>query len=224
MRHLTKQQYVYEVVRHAILRCEYIPGARLVIDELARRLDISIIPIREALRLLESEGLIVNIPHVGPTVAPVSHASVVEIFTILEGLEVVSTRAAARGGSPRRFRELDRLVREMDLALAENRPGAWADLNSEFHLAISRLCAMPMLEQMLHRALDHWDRVRRHFFRGVLLKRAAEAQREHHRILSQIKSGDLDRLERTIRAHNQRALAAYTAYLDAHPGEDGTAA
>jgi DNA-binding GntR family transcriptional regulator len=224
-RHLTKQQYVYEMVRHAILRCEYAPGTRLVIDDLARRFDVSIIPVREALRLLESEGLIANVPHVGPAVAPVSRASVVETFTILDGLEVVSTRAAARSSAaPRRFQDLDRLVHEMDRALADGKPGAWGDLNSQFHLAISRRCAMPMLEQMLQRALDHWDRVRRHFFRGVLLKRAAEAQREHHRIVSHIKSRDLKRLEHTIRTHNRRALAAYTAYLDAHPDEDGTGA
>ncbi len=94
-RHVTKQQYVYETLREAIIRCELPPGERLVIDELARRLDISIIPVREALRLLESEGLVFSVAHVGATVAPISRHSIVEVFTLLEGLETVSARAAA---------------------------------------------------------------------------------------------------------------------------------
>lgn len=59
-RHVTKQQFVYETLRDAILRCEFQPGERLNIGGLAKRLGVSIVPIREALRLLESEGFIVN--------------------------------------------------------------------------------------------------------------------------------------------------------------------
>ena len=94
--HVTKHQFVYGLLRDAIMRCELAPGDRLVIDDLARRFQVSIIPVREALRLLQSEGLVVSVPHVGTTVAPISQASVHEMFAILEGLEVVATRAAAR--------------------------------------------------------------------------------------------------------------------------------
>ena len=50
--HRTKQEFVYRTLREAILRCELQPGERLVIDDLARRLNVSIIPVREALQLL----------------------------------------------------------------------------------------------------------------------------------------------------------------------------
>ena len=56
--HLTKQQFVYGRLRRAILTCELAPGERLVIDELARQFAVSIIPVREAIRLLQSEGLV----------------------------------------------------------------------------------------------------------------------------------------------------------------------
>ena len=72
MRHRTKQEFVYETLREAIMRCELGPGRRLVIDELARQLEVSAIPVREALQLLQSEGLVTNVPHVGATVSPVS--------------------------------------------------------------------------------------------------------------------------------------------------------
>ncbi len=213
-RHVTKQQYVYETLREAIIRCELPPGERLVIDDLARRLDISIIPVREALRLLESEGLVLSVAHVGATVAPISRHSIAEVFAILEGLETVSARAAALSIGDADLPELEALVDEMDIALSADRQDVWAELNSRFHLAISSVSGMPMLEHMLRRALDHWDRVRRHFFTGVLVRRAAVAQEEHRDMLEQIRRGDAEAVEATMRTHNRGALAAYTAYLE----------
>ena len=212
--HVTKQQFVYGLVRDAIIRCELAPGDRLVIDDLARRFQVSIIPVREALRLLQSEGLVVSVPHVGATVAPISQASAREIFTILEGLEVVSTRTAAQRAAAEDIDGLARLVGAMDRAIEGDRPAHWADLNTEFHLAIGRIAAMPMLEDMLRRALENWDRLRRHYFRGVLARRIQHAQAEHHEILAQITQRDLVALERTVRGHNQSALASYEAYLE----------
>lgn len=212
--HATKLQFAYSALREAIIRCELAPGERVVIDDLARRFDVSIIPVREALRMLESEGLIVSVAHTGTTVAPISRRSVVEVFAILEGLETVSARAAAAQAKPLGLGRLDTLVARMDRALSQNRPGAWAELNTEFHLAISALTGMPMVEQMLRRALDHWDRVRRHFFAGVLTRRASTAQREHHQMVSQLRAGDGDAVERTMRQHNRAALQAYLTYLD----------
>ena len=214
LRHVTKLQFAYGRLRDAIIRCELKPGERLVIDELARRFDVSIIPVREALRMLESEGLVVSVAHTGTTVAPVSRQLVVEVFAVLEGLETVSGRAAALAADVDDVARLEVLVERMDRALAGNRAGVWAELNTEFHLAISRLSGMPMVDQMLRRALDHWDRVRRCFFSGVFTRRAATAQREHKVMLQQLRSGDADGIERTMRAHNRSALAAYLTYLD----------
>jgi DNA-binding GntR family transcriptional regulator len=217
--HVTKQQYAYASLRDAILRCELGPGERLIIDDLARRLDTSIIPVREAIRLLESEGLVVNIAHVGATVAPISRSSVTETFSVLEGLESVSTRSAAQRAEPAGIATLEALVDAMDRALAQGQHDEWAALNTRFHLAMTALAGMPMMEQMLRRALDHWERVRRYFFTGVLAHRTELAQSEHRMMLAQIKARDLAELERTVRLHNQGALAAYAEYLDAQTEE-----
>jgi DNA-binding GntR family transcriptional regulator len=215
--HRTKQEFVYRTLRRAILRCELPPGERLVIDELARRLEVSAIPVREALHVLQSEGLVVTVPHVGATVAAVSRESIVEVFTVLEGLEIVATRGAVQRAGDEDLAALSSLVSAMDEALAAGRHEDWADLNTQFHLTISRLAAMPMLQEMMERALDRWDRVRRFFFSGVLVHRAEEAQEEHHALLAAMMAGDAVRLEQTIRKHNQGALAAYTAYLQGRP-------
>lgn len=213
-RHLTKQQYVYRMLRDAIIRCELAPGERLVIDDLAKRYEISIIPVREALRLLQSEGLVVSVAHVGATVGPISRDSVLEVFTVLEGLEVVATRTAAQRATPEHLDAIERSVAGMDQALADDRPQQWADLNTEFHLLISQSARMPVLFEMTQRALDLWDRVRRYYFNGVLAHRLHQAQAEHHLILSHLRTRDLEALEQAVRRHNQGALAAYTAYLE----------
>jgi DNA-binding GntR family transcriptional regulator len=212
--HLTKQQYAYETLRASILKGDLAPGSRLVIDDLARRFAISIIPVREALRLLQSEGLVVSVAHVGATVAAISRESVAEVFTLLEGLEAVAARAAAARTTPAALDAIAAIVADMDAALAADRPQRWADLNTRFHLAISGLADMAMLQQMLRRAFDHWGRVRRFYFNGVLVHRAPRAQAEHHRMLQHLRARDGQSLEAVVREHNQAALAAYTAYLD----------
>ena len=215
----TKQQFVYRALRDGILRCELPPGERLVIDELARRFEVSIIPVREALRLLQSEGLVSNVPHVGVTVAPVSRESILEVFTVLEGLEAVATREAAQRATPKDLQELDEILREMDHALGAGLYESWAELNTRFHLAVSERAGMPMLQEMMQRTLARWDRIRRYYFKGVLMHRAEQAQAEHHALVEQLEARDLRRLEQTIRQHNQGAFASYTAYLDA-AGDD----
>ena len=211
---VTKQQVVYRTLRESILRCELRPGTRLVIDDLARQFQMSIIPVREALRQLQSDGLVLSVAHVGGTVAPISFDSVVEVFTVLEGLEVAATRAAAERAKEEDIAALGELVSAMDKAIEAGSPGLWADLNTRFHLAIAEIARMPMLHAMLRRAFDHWERVRRHYFSDVLIHRTRVAQSEHHQLLDQIRERDLLRLEQTIRQHNRGALAAYTAYLD----------
>lgn len=215
-RHRTKQEFVYETLRRAILACDLRPGERLVIDDLARRLAVSIIPVREALQMLQSDGLVVNVPHVGATVAPVSRESILDVFTVLEGLELVATRVAAERGSPEALQTLDRLVGAMDDAAARGRLEEWADLNTRFHQAISAASGLPLLAEMTDRVLGRWDRVRRFYFTGVLSHRVDQAQHGHREILAAIRRRDLPRLEAAVRAHNRGALAAYMSYLNGH--------
>ena len=216
-RHRTKQEFVYATLRDSIMKCERRPGERLVIDDLARRLSVSSIPVREALQILQSEGLVVTVPHVGATVAPISRESILEVFTVMEGLEMVATRVATERATPADLEELAQIVAGMDRVLSAGLHEMWADLNTRFHLTISRLTEMPMLQEMTEWAMSRWDRVRRFYFNGVLVHRVEQAQEEHHLILAAMKSKDLAALEQTIREHNLGALASYTSFLQATP-------
>jgi DNA-binding GntR family transcriptional regulator len=209
----TKQEFAYRRLRDAIMRCELAPGQRLVIDEIARRLRVSAMPVREALHLLQSEGLVINVPHVGATAAPIGPEAVAEVFTILEGLEVVAMREALARLQPEDMAGLDALLEAMDAALAAGAPERWSELNSRFHLAISAATGMPLLREMTERVLGQWDRVRRHHFEGVLVRRAETAQREHHEMAAAMKAGDVARAEAVVRRHNRGALADYSEFI-----------
>ena len=113
----TKQELVYRTLRDAILTCELAPDQRLVIDDIARRLSVSTIPVREALQMLQSEGLVTMVPHVGAAVASLSRESVVDVFSVLEGLQVVAGRLAATDASAEELQALSGMVGEMDQAI-----------------------------------------------------------------------------------------------------------
>lgn len=217
--HRTKQEFVYRTLREAILRCELQPGERIVIDDLARRLNVSIIPVREALQLLQAESLVVVVPHVGTSVAPVSRDSIVDVFTVLEALEASATRLVAERGRQADLDLLTSQVDAMDAALAAGDREGWAALNRRFHLTISELPGLELVKDLSAKVLDRWDRLRRYYFKGVGSNRVEQAQREHRLILNALATRDLGTLQDLVRQHNQGALQAYLAYLDAQPTE-----
>lgn len=212
-RHKTKQEFVYQTLRGAIMRAELAPGERLRTEDIAQRLGVSPIPVREALQLLQSERLVETIPHVGARVARVSPESVIEVFTVMEGLELVATRTAAARMLPSHLETLTSLLRAMDQALETGNYDEWGDLNTAFHLAIASMTGMSMLREMTERALNQWDRVRRYYLKGVLTERLSQAQKEHHLIVQAVREQDYPALERLVREHNQGALTAYMEYL-----------
>ena len=214
VRHRTKQEFAYLTLRDAIMRCDLQPSERLVIDDLARRLKVSIIPVREAIQILQSEGLVVTVPHAGARVAPISRQSIQDVFTVLEGLEVVATRLVAERRNTSELNALATLVDDMDKAVESKRYVQWASLNTEFHLMIGALPGLPMLREMTERVLARWGRIRRFYFRGVLVARAEQAQQEHRAILNAVRGRDLMNLEQLVRQHNRGALDSYMKYLD----------
>src|SRR4028118_1295601 len=159
----TKQEFVYQSLRESIMRGDLKPGERLRIEDIAQRLGVSPIPVREALHMLQSERLVENIPHVGAKVARISRASIIEVFTVMEGLELVATRTAAERMTPAHEQELMSLLASMDGALASGSYDEWSDLNTQFHSTIAGMTGMPMLQEMTDRALGQWDRVRRYY-------------------------------------------------------------
>jgi DNA-binding GntR family transcriptional regulator len=215
----TKQAFVYQTLRDAIMHCEMAPGERLVIDELAKRLHVSAIPVREALHGLTSEGLVVNVPHVGATVAPITRESIIDVFTVLEGLGGMAMRVVAERGAAADFEALGYILGEMDNDLTSGRVEEWAAQNTIFHTAIASRTGLPLLREMTERVHDRWHRVRRYYFRGVLAHRADVAQAEHWQMLGAMQRRDFDQLHALSHQHARNAVRSYLTYLGAEAGQ-----
>jgi DNA-binding GntR family transcriptional regulator len=207
----SKPKVVYDMLREAIIRGEYKPGDRLVIDEVAAQLGVSPIPVREAVRQLEADGLIVFEPYSGATVTQLSPKLIFEIFALLEALEVICGRRACACMTEAELAELEALVQAMDDALKD--PDTWSQLNRQFHLMICRFAQVQLIERMLEMVLDHWERLRLHYVSAVLQPRIPEAQQDHREMIAAFRRRDPEEVESLLRSHNQRALAAYIDLL-----------
>ena len=209
----SKNEVAYDLLHQAIIRGDFKPGERLVIDEIASQFGVSSIPIREALRQLEADGFVEIAPYLGATVTEICADSVFEIFALLETMEAISARSACQSMSDEDIDKLDELVRQMDNCM--NDPDEWSKLNKAFHLQIDEYAQTMLIQNMMRKVLDHWDRLRVRYMKDVLGLRVERAQAEHRQIMDAFRKRDVDEVERLLRAHNRNALAAYNNYLEA---------
>jgi DNA-binding GntR family transcriptional regulator len=207
----SKKDLVIAEIRAAILNGELAPGMRLVIDDLAEKLGVSTIPVREALQQLHGDGYVVFEPFIGARVSEIAAESIVEVFTLLEAMEVISSRMACERLQPDELVELESIVAHMDTLMAD--PEAWSRENRRFHEFICAHAGAQLVASLIAKVLDHWDRLHRHFLKEVFADHLPIAQKQHWQIFRAIRSGNTDQVEKLVRRHNQSALQAYHDYL-----------
>ena len=152
-------------------------------DELARRFGISHIPVREALRQLEAEGLVSIRPRRGAIVAGLSAREIQELNEMRVALECCALRLAIPNLDERRIREASRILERID-----RQPGRWASLNTDFHCALYEAAARPRLLETV-RSLQR--NVERYLHEEVkTLGNMTDSQHEHRIMLECVKRGD----------------------------------
>jgi len=209
----SKNEVVYDLLHQAILHGEYQPGERVVIDDVASRLGVSAIPIREALRQLEADGFVKIEPYVGATVTEISAETIFEVFALLETMEAICARSACLRMTEAELAKLDELVAQMDACMDDH--DCWVKINKQFHLRICDFAQTSLIKEMMRKVLDHWDRLQAYYAKDVLDVRLKMAQVEHRQIMAAFRNGEVDKAEHLLRQHNQNALAAYNNYLQA---------
>jgi DNA-binding GntR family transcriptional regulator len=209
--HRSKKDYVIASLRRDILDGVLAPGARLIIDELASSYGVSPIPVREALQQLQSDGYVVIQPYAGAKVAEIEIDAIGEIFALLESLEAISGRAACERMSDADLDELEGMVARMDDLVDD--PDRWSRENLTLHEFICTKAGTHLVEALLRKAMEQWDRLRRYYFTDVFAHRIHESQPEHRAIVRALRTRDADLVERIIREHNRTALAAYVGHL-----------
>lgn len=180
--YVSKTDLVAALVRELVITGGLEPGEQLRQRDLAQRFGVSQTPVREAMRRLESEGLLVCDTHRGFTVAAPDVGRAEENFQIRAALESLGASLAARKVDPAgldRLRELNDRMR----TLADDDPG-YAELNREFHFTVYEYARSPLLlslMRLLWTSLQGGPRVARS---------RAESARQHDEILAALAGGD----------------------------------
>jgi len=207
----TVREGVVENLRREIVRGEHAPGQHLRLEEIAARFDVSTMPVREALRDLETEGLVTIFPHRGAVVTELSADELQDIYDIRVTLEEMATRLAVPFVTKEILAELTSLVGQI-----ENHQGCIAtqvQLNHQFHLTLyaasgrTHLCE---LNRMLRYRTQHYLHL---FSFEVEADHFRQTQGEHRAILAACKRGDAEHAAAIVRDHVGQVGRAIVEYV-----------
>jgi DNA-binding GntR family transcriptional regulator len=213
---VTKQERVYRVLRERILDGTYGPGYRVVIDALAGEFGVSALPVREAIRRLEAEGLVIFRPNAGAQVAPADPGLFDDEMTVLAVLEGYATALAAEQLGKAEIKRLSDLNAQMVEAIEHLDPLSFGRLNQEFHAIIYEHCPNAALVGLLRDVARRLDAIRRTVFVQIPY-RGAESVAEHRRLIDLIASGaPAGKIEAAAREHKLNTVASFRAWRAEH--------
>jgi DNA-binding GntR family transcriptional regulator len=198
---------VVVALREEIMTGTLSPGDALHIEEVARRLNVSRTPVREALANLQAAGLVTKQANSAPTVFRASHQNALEFYEMRIALEPMAGELATPEVSSAELDELRRLVSAMD----EYRPAEWFDLNRQFHTRVYALAGRPHLLEVINGLIDRCDPYMRLYFTMHDLE---ETQAGHRRILDALERGEVASVGTAIRDHLAEVVAGIVAAIE----------
>jgi DNA-binding GntR family transcriptional regulator len=204
-KHPPLRQQVYEALEGLIIYGGLSPGQHLVEADLAKRLGVSRIPVREALQLLHRDGWVDLRPRQGAFVHQPTVREADEVFSVRTLLEVESTRLAAQNIDEQTIKRLSEILEAGNEALRVADERELVKLNSTFHGEVTDTAGNRVLADILHRL----DARIRWYFAPVVMARGAASWKEHSVILESLAARDADRAGEAMRVHAEATRAAY---------------
>jgi DNA-binding GntR family transcriptional regulator len=212
----TKQERVYATLRERILSGAYGPGYRIVIDTLAEEFSVSALPVREAIRRLEAEGLVIYRANAGAHVAPADPALFEEELTVVAVLEGYATALAASELGAKGLRRLTEINERMVEAMEQLDALEFGRLNQEFHAVVYEHCPNPVLVTTLRDVARRLDAIRRTVFVQIPYRGSASVA-EHHALIELIAKGaPASRIETAARKHKLATVESFRAWQREH--------
>lgn len=199
-----KQDWAYEQVRNWIITGELAPGARIEQEQLASRLGISRIPLREGLARLIAEGLVSGRPHQQLMVTELTLADARDVYCGREAVEsALAAEAATRAGHAD-IEAIDAILKQQKELLGTGEPEEFRRLDREFHTAIYAMAGMPKTLNAAVSLLAMSERYVRLYLSDA--KRSTASFHEHAAIFDAIKKRDSVKAARLTREHVARGL------------------
>lgn len=206
---ISKSQYAYEFIREKIIDGIYGPGQRIIIDQIAKELGTSTIPIREAIRNLESDGLIQYKAFSGAVVSAINETEYIEILSVIAVLEGYAASLSASHLTRRNFEELVILNDRMNEALQDFELEKFTQLNRKFHSIIFEKCGNAFLLEEIRQTQQRLDRVRSSIF-TIMPQRARQSIDEHAIIIDILKGNESSsKIEEVVRQHRINTMTAF---------------
>lgn len=209
---VSKAQFAYDWIKQRVLSQEFTPGYRLVLSGIAGSLGMSVVPVREAIRRLEAEGLVSFQRNVGAQVAMIDsseYRSTMEVLGLLEGRATAVSAPLLTTADLGRARSLNRSMEE---TLHDFDPQRFTALNQQFHQTLTCRCSNRRLNALVAAEWDRLGQLRASTF-SFIPGRASASVEEHDRLIGLLEArASPEEIERASRAHR---LATLHSYLDA---------
>lgn len=175
-----KRDFLVDRLTEAILRGELRAGERLRQDEIALRYGVSPTPVREALRVLEAQALVVYEPHRGVSVADIA-GSAAQFYRLREALECLAVEMAVQNLTPAALERIVQAVADMEVASEADDPQPLHDAHRRFHLSLYEASGFPALVDMIQMVWSRfpWDAV-------LALPEKRTPSVEDHRAIAQL--------------------------------------
>ncbi|MCU1529323.1 MAG: GntR family transcriptional regulator [Frondihabitans sp.] len=198
-------------LRDAILRGEHAPGARIRQEDLAGRHGASRVPVREALRMLEAEGLVTLVANTGAWVSELSSTECDEMYQIRERIEPLLLRYNVPLLRVETIDKLELLAEAMELS---DDIEQFISLDREFHLSCYSAAQTSVLGDTVLRLWNRTQHYRRAFTRVFRSEGDRSVHYEHHLLVSAIRRRDSDEAERILLGHIRRTRLELARHPD----------
>lgn len=206
---MNKRQYAYKVIRTRIVDGTYVPGQRIIIDQIAKEVGSSHIPVREAIHQLEADQLIEYKPNVGAIVRGIDKLLYVETLEVLAVLEGYATSLSAPLITTEGLEKLATINNTMKEALENYELDKLGALNREFHFFIYSFCPNKLLISNITEVWSRIDIVRHGGF-SFFPNRTPQSIQEHADLIKLIKeSSPSAEIENYARTHKLNTLEAF---------------
>jgi DNA-binding GntR family transcriptional regulator len=198
----TKQEIAYKHIKDSIITGAYKAGSRLVLSELEHEIKISNMPIREALRRLQSEGWVRSIAHKGVIISEISLNDAEQNYGVRKVLEIYSAKDICRNISPGAIKKLKTLHEKMADSLSD--PVKFREINYDFHFTIFEESRNNTIFKVMQSLWDDGLRYNLTFHRFP--ERALLSHKEHAEIIEALDRRDVNDFKSISMKHTDRAI------------------
>ncbi len=209
----SKADHAYTLIREHIIDGKSAPGERLPIERLAREINVSVVPVREAIRRLEAEGFVTFTRNVGATVASIDlerYPETIEAVAVLEG---VATGLAAPHITATDVKKAKALNDELRRSIGKLDPVRFTRTNAQFHKTLYIRCPNRHIVGMVEREWALLETTRRSAF-SLIPERASRSVDEHDELLRLIVDGRPgEEVEAFARRHRMRTARSLLQHL-----------